>query len=96
MSEKEIEFRKIQLENLKVDKIFYEGEAQRLEKELKSEKTFKNDKRYVNYMATYTNLKNNIIRSMESQIFQIEEEITRAEENLKSINEENKKDRKEE
>ena len=50
----------------------------------------------MNYMATYTNLKNNIIRSMESQIFQIEEEITRAEENLKSINEENKKDRKEE
>jgi hypothetical protein len=74
MTEKELKFRQERLVELQDDIGFFEEQIERLKDDIASEKTFKDDKRYVNFMSVMTNLKN-ILANYKSQEFNAKKEI---------------------
>lgn len=91
MKESELNFRKEKLREVSTAIEFYEEQIERLKEDLSTERTIKNDKRYVNYMAVLTNLENNVI-NYKSQKFGMEQEIKEEKERRKQEKELKKED----
>lgn len=80
MEDLELKFRKEMLKDLKGLIKDYETQTKRIQKDIETERTFKNDKRYVNLVAVLTNL-NATLSNLKNQKFSMEREIERELEN---------------
>jgi len=93
MTKQELEFRKERLVELQSDVGFYEEEVERLKEDILSSKTFKNDKRYVNFMSVLTNL-TSMISNYKSQEFSMKQEIQIEQDKLEDQKESETKENK--